>query len=119
MSTPRGSVGPHHAAVNAYVASFEPESDGELIRFMAGEAAGMAGYAHAMEQLSEHLLASVGLDPAAIQGMTEFAQAVTEAAALMTRANARFQQTYQGVRETVAGGTVLPFKGRWITGESA
>ena len=69
--------------------------------------------------MSEHLVNSLGLDPAAVQGITEYAQAMSECAALMARANARFQQVYQGVRETVANGTVLPHQGRWITGEDA
>jgi hypothetical protein len=115
----RNGVPADYAGVIARIANYEPENDGDLIRFMAGEATGVSGIAQAWEQQAEHLLASVGLDPAAIQGVTEYAQAMAEAAALMTRANARFQQVYQGVRETVSGGTVLPFRGRWITGESA
>jgi hypothetical protein len=115
----RNSVTPDHAAVNARIAQFEPESDGDLIRFMSAEASGVAMYAQALEQLSEHLLQGVGLDPAAVQGVHEYAQAMTEAALLMTQANARFQAVYQGVRETVAGGVVLPWKGRFMTGESA
>ena len=59
------------------------------------------------------------LDPAAVQGVTEYAAAMSECAALMARANLRFQSVYQGVRETVSNGTVLPNHGRWITGETA
>ena len=110
---------PDHAALNARVSGFEPENDGDLLGFMSGEASGKAGYAQAMEQLTEHLLSGVGLDPSSVSAVSEYAQACSEAAAIMVRANARFQTVYQGVRETVAGGTVLPFNGRWITGESA
>ena len=115
----RPGVPPDYASLNARVANFEPESDGDLIAFMRGVAAGMHGQAEALEQLAEHLVSGLGVDPAAVQGITEYAQAVTECAALMARANAQFQQVYQGVRETVANGTVLPYQGRWITGESA
>jgi hypothetical protein len=37
----------------------------------------------------------------------------------MTRAAAKFQAVYQGVRETVAAGTMLPHDGRFMTGEDA
>jgi hypothetical protein len=115
----RNGVPADYAGVIARISNFEPESDGHEIRFMTGEAAGVSGIAQAWEQHAEFMLATVGADPAAVQGVLEYAQAMTEAAALMTRANARFQQVYQGVRETVSAGTVLPFNGRWVTGESA
>lgn len=119
MPGTRTSTAPDHAAVNARVSGFEPETDGDLLHFLAAEASGLSGYAQAMEQLSEHLLSGVGLDPAALQGIAEIAQHIAEAAAQVTTASNRFQSAYQGVRETVSNGTVLPFRGRFMTGESA
>ena len=108
-----------HATVNNRVANFEPETEGELVQFMTGEAAGLLGYGQALEQLVEHLLADVGLDPASLQGVHEFAEAASECSALMTAAAAKFKQTYAGVIENAAQGVVMPHHGRFMTGDSA
>ncbi len=115
----RNTIPPDFAALVARIAQFEPETDADLIAFLRGIATGTAAIGDALEQHADHLSSGVGLDPAATAAVTEAAQAFTEAAQAVSRADARFQALYQGVRETAASGTVLPFRGRFITGESA
>ncbi|MFI6793707.1 hypothetical protein ACIBG4_40885 [Nonomuraea sp. NPDC050383] len=100
------------------VANFHPESDAELINFMTGEVAGICGYAEAYEQLHEDCLNSLGLDPNSVQGLGEFAEHVMELTRAMTAAHQRFVTTYEEVMKAVANGVVLPYNGRWMTGEA-
>ena len=110
---------PDHAAIAARIAGFEPESDADLLRFMAGEIAGVAAQADALSSLVDTCLHSVGLDPVAVNGMHEYASAMTEAATAMKNAHAKFLARYGEVIAAVQAGVIMPHKGRWFSGESA
>ncbi|MEU8364918.1 hypothetical protein AB0C27_53785 [Nonomuraea sp. NPDC048882] len=106
------------AGLAARIQNFDPESDADLINFMTGEVAGICGYAEAYEALHGGCVDSIGLDPAAVQGLGEFAEHVMELTRAMTAAHRQFVTTYQEVLNAVANGVVLPYNGRWITGEA-
>lgn len=118
---PRGrQPGGVAAAWNQMVAAtggFEPETDAHLTGWMAGEAAGMAAYAEAIGDVYETAVNTVGLDPASMQALHEYAAAAATAARAMAAARARFTAHYQAAREFTAAGGVLPHDGRWMTGE--
>jgi hypothetical protein len=84
---------------------------------MAGEAAGMAGYAEAVGAMRETAATATGLDPAALQALDDCAGAAASAAEQMAAARQRFTAHYAEVRQFAAAGGVLPYNGRWITGE--
>lgn len=98
-------------------AEFEPEDDGRLLSWMAGEAAGMADYAESVTGAYETAVRSVGLDPVAIRAMHDYADAVSEAAQEMAAARQKFAEFYAEIRNFTAGGNKLPYDGRWVTGE--
>jgi len=101
----------------AAAGGFEPETDAHLTAWMAGEAAGMAAYAEAVTDVYETAVNTVGLDPASMQALHEYAAAAATAARAMAAARARFTAHYQAAREFTAAGGVLPHDGRWMTGE--
>jgi hypothetical protein len=100
------------------VANFDPESDADLINFMTGEVAGICGYAESYETLHAQCVDALGLDPNSVQGLGEFAEHVMELTRAMTAAHQRFVTTYEEVMKAAASGVVLPYNGRWITGEA-
>lgn len=107
---------PDWAVISQRVASFEPESDADLINFMTGEVAGICGYAESYEELHRHCIEKVGLDPRAVQGLGEFSEHVLELTQRMTAAHEMFLTAYQEVMQAVASGVVLPYNGRFFTG---
>lgn len=110
---------PDHASVIARIAGYEPQDDADLLRFMTGECSAMAGYSDAMAAVFETCVNTIGLDPASVAGLSEYATAITDAAEAMRRAHARFYSIYAEVMEAAAKGVVMPHKGRWITGQGA
>jgi len=104
-------------ALAAAAADCEPQDDGELLAWMAGEVAGMAGYGEALIAVYETCVDSVGLDPVAMAAVHDVADAAADAAKAMAYARQKFASHYAEVREFVGNGGVLPFDGRWITGE--
>jgi hypothetical protein len=96
---------------------FEPETDYHLLAWMAGEAGGMTGYAEAIQDAYETAVNTVGLDPVAMQALHDYADAAASAAEAMAAARQRFADHYSEVRQFAASGGVLPFNGRWMTGE--
>ena len=121
MSTPAvpagwGTSGPW-ARLAADTAGFEPEDDGELLAWMAAEAAGMAGYGEALDGVYETVTGAVGVDPAALAALADCAEDAAQAAAAMEAARAKFAAHYEEPREFAASGGVLPHDGRWVTGE--
>jgi hypothetical protein len=104
----------------ARTGEFDPEDDTRLLAWMSGEAAGMAGYAESMTAACETAVNAIGLDPAAMSAMHDYADAASEAAQQMAAARQAFTAHYAEVRQyAAAGGGVLPFSGRWMTGEEA
>jgi hypothetical protein len=101
----------------AQTGEFDPEDDAHLLAWMSGEAAGMAGYAESMAAACETAVSAIGLDPAALSAMHECADAASEAAQQMAAARQAFTAHYAEVRTFAAGGGVLPYNGRWMTGE--
>jgi hypothetical protein len=96
---------------------FEPESDSHLLGWMAGEAGGMSGYAEEIADVYETAVNTIGLDPVAMAALHDYADAAATAAEAMAKARQRFADHYSEVREFTANGGVLPFNGRWMTGE--
>jgi hypothetical protein len=96
---------------------FEPESDSHLLGWMAGEAGGMSGYAEEIADVYETAVNTIGLDPVAMAALHDYADAAATAAEAMAKARQRFADHYSEVREFTAGGGVLPYNGRWMTGE--
>lgn len=115
----RTAVPPYFAQLVGYVANFEPEDDKDLIRFMADQAAGISAYAEAMVQAHETCLRSIGLDPAAISGLADYADTTSESGVVMTRAHRKFLAVYNEVLQAVANGVLLPRNGRFITGQAS
>jgi hypothetical protein len=98
---------------------FDPENDAVLLAWMTGEAGGMAGYAEGIAAAYETATTVVGLDPAALAMLHDYADAAAEAAEAMARARRRFTSHYSEVRTFTANGGVLPYNGRWMTGEGS
>ena len=96
---------------------FEPEDDGHLLGWMAAEVNGMSAYAEAMTEVYETCVNTVGLDPVAMKATHDVADAAADAASAMAAARAKFASHYSEVREFAASGGLLPFDGRWITGD--
>lgn len=97
----------------------ELTADYELINLMTGEVAGICVYAEAYHQLHATCVDTIGLDPVAVQGLGEFAEHVMELAKAMSDNHQQFLAQYQEVLQAVANGVVLPYNGRWMTGEAA
>jgi hypothetical protein len=97
--------------------AFDPDSDAALLAWMSGEAGGMTGYAEGLAAVYETATAVIGLDPAALAALHDCADAAAGAAEQMAIARQRFTAHYAEVRQFAASGGVLPFNGRWMTGE--
>ena len=118
--TRRPAGAPFSAAWKQVVAGtseFEPEDDGHLLAWMAAEVNGMSAYAEAMTEVYETCVSTVGLDPVAMKATHDVADAAADAASAMAAARAKFASHYSEVREFAASGGLLPFDGRWITGD--
>lgn len=116
----RGNAVPATLAAHiGYIETFEAETDTDLLEFMSGEAAGVVAYAEQLTELYEVCVNSIGLDPSAVQGITEYSEAMTEAAQTMISAHAQFMAVYQEVMEAASRGVLMPHNGRFITGEAA
>jgi hypothetical protein len=118
-SAPRSTANAPAAwkAVAASTADFEPENDEELLGWMAGEVAGQSVYSESLISVYEGCVNSVGLDPVAMSAVHDVADAAADAATAMAYARQKFAAHYSEVREFVGNGGVMPFDGRWITGE--
>ena len=98
-------------------AEYEPETDGDLLTWMAAETNGMTSYAEALTDVYETCVEGLGVDPAGMQALHDVADAVAEAAGQMATARRRFADHYAEVREFTANGGLLAHNGRWHTGE--
>jgi hypothetical protein len=101
----------------ADTADFEPEDDADLLSWMAGEVTGMTLYAESITEVYETGVNTVGLDPVSLAALHEYAEAAAEASEAMAHARAKFAAHYSEVREFAAAGGLLPYNGRWMTGE--
>ncbi len=117
LRTGGGAISMAWKQVVADTSDFEPEDDGHLLAWMAAEVNGMSNYAEAMTEVYETCVNSLGLDPVAMQATHDVADAAADAASAMAAARAKFASHYSEVREFAAGGGLLPFDGRWITGD--
>jgi hypothetical protein len=112
-----GTVPAAWNAVIARAADFEPESDGDLLDWMAGEVAGVAAFAEALVDLYESLVQGTGLDPVGVAALHDVADAQAHASETMSGARRKFADHYDRPREFAAEGGLLPHDGRWVTGE--
>ena len=117
VRTGGGGCSPAWKALTAETGDFEPEDDGHLMAWMAGEVNGMSSYAEAITDVYETAVSGVGLDPVSMAALHDYADAAAEAAQAMAAARQKFASHYQEVREFAAAGGLLPHDGRWITGE--
>jgi hypothetical protein len=107
------------AAVVGQTADFEPESDAELLGWMARQVTGLSAWAEALVDTYEHCTAVIGIDPQASALLHDVADAAAQAAETMGAAKARFTEHYELPREFAANGGLMTHDGRWITGEGA
>jgi hypothetical protein len=112
-----GTYSAEWRSIIGQTANFEPEDDGHLLQWMAAEINGMSGYAEALTDVYETCVNSLGLDPVAMQATHDVADAAAESASAMAAARAKFAAHYAEVREFAANGGLLPFNGRWVTGD--
>jgi uncharacterized protein YdhG (YjbR/CyaY superfamily) len=84
---------------------------------MAAEVAGMSAYAEALAEVYETCVNSIGVDPSAMNAVHDTADAAAEAATAMAYARQKFAAHYAEIREFAASGGLLPYDGRWITGD--
>lgn len=106
---------PDWAVLVDRVGNLDPATDDELIRFMSGELAGVLSYSNALLALHDTCVSRLGLDPSAVAGMAEYAEAQGEAARQMSAAHRRFLAVYREVMQAVAAGVQMPFRGRFFT----
>jgi hypothetical protein len=109
---------PDWALMADRVRNFNPENDSALLAFMRGESVGVLAYAEAMEQARDNCVNDVGLDPAAVAGFTAYSEHVSDAAARMSEAYKTFVAVYGEVLQLAANGVVMPYNGRFWTGEA-
>jgi hypothetical protein len=114
-----GSIPSEWGPVVAQAADFEPESDGHLLDWMAGQVTGMAGYAEALIEAYETGVGAVGIDPKGLAALHDVADAAAHAAETMSGARTRFADHYELPREFAANGGLMTHDGRWVTGEGA
>ena len=114
-----GSIPSEWGPVVAQAADFEPESDGHLLDWMAGQVTGMAAYAEALIEAYETGVGAVGIDPEGLAALHDVADAAAHAAETMSGARARFADHYELPREFAANGGLMTHDGRWVTGEGA
>jgi hypothetical protein len=107
------------AAVVAHTADFEPENDGELLDWMAGQVTGLSAWAEALVDTYEHCTQVIGIDPKASAMLHDVADAAAQAAETMGAAKAKFTEHYELPREFAANGGLMTHDGRWVTGEGA
>lgn len=114
------AVPPAWAALCDAVASFEADTDEDLLAHVAGEAAGILTYSEAVRARADTLLHGTGLDPAYVAGHYEFADEFADLASAVAMVDRRFHAIYGAVREWVAGGGILPHNARqWLGGGDA
>ena len=114
-----GSIPSEWGPVVAQAADFEPESDGHLLDWMAGQVTGMAAYAEALIEAYETGVNAVGIDPKGLAALHDVADAAAHAAETMAAAKAKFTDHYELPREFAANGGLMTHDGRWVTGEGA
>ena len=107
------------AAVVGQTADFEPDSDGELLDWMARQVTGLSAWAEALVDTYEHCTQVIGIDPAASAMLHDVADAAAQAAETMSAAKAKFVEHYELPREFAANGGLMTHDGRWVTGEGA
>ena len=115
----RLQVPPTLAPHLTHIHDFDPENDAELLTFLSQEVTGMMGYAEAANVVFDQCVTGKGLDPAAMQGLQDYADAFTEAAEVVGRAHKQFLAVYEAIIEAAANGTQMPYNGRFFSGEAA
>lgn len=110
---------PDWALLAQRIRDFEPSSDTALERFMVGEMAGVLVYADALKNVHETCVGYLGLDPASVQGLADYAEAASDAGSKMASAHRRWKAVYNEIIRAVQNGLVMPFKGRFFTGRAS
>jgi hypothetical protein len=105
--------------VISFIGGFEPEEDADLMAFVRGNAAAKLAVADAWHNVAGHCVSALGLDPAAVQGMADYADGEGESAHEAAQIWHRFAAVYHEVQEWIASGGTLPRDGTFLTGEGA
>jgi hypothetical protein len=113
-----GGIPPTLAPHLNHINDFEPDSDAELLNMMGAEVAGKAAEAEAYQELFERCVSGHGLDPAAMQGLSDYSEVLAETAQAMTNAHKQFVAVYEAIIEAVNNGTQMPHDGRFFSGEA-
>jgi len=107
------------SAVVGQTADFEPDSDAELLDWMARQVTGLSAWAEALVDTYEHCTQVIGIDPQASAMLHDVADAAAQAAETMSAAKAKFTEHYELPREFAANGGLMTHDGRWVTGDGA
>jgi len=107
-----GGIPSEWGPVVAQAADFEPESDGHLLDWMAGQVTGMAAYAEALIEAYETGVNAVGIDPKGLAALHDVADAAAHAAETMAAAKQKFTDHYELPREFAANGGLMTHDGR-------
>lgn len=98
-------------------ADFEPDDDGEWLEWSASQVIGLGSYAEALIEQYEYLIHVIGIDPAAVDGQLEFAEAVAEAVDRMSKAREDLVKFFAELREAAQEGRMPPkFRPHWVKG---
>lgn len=110
---------PEWVVVPAMIATFEPEDDEQLMNMWRADAAFQIACADAWRNQFDHLVNGLGLDPAAVQGVAEYADERGDSAHAANLMVQRFLTVYVEIKNYLANGGRLPHDGRFLTEEGA
>lgn len=108
-------MSPECRAVVSLVATFEPGTDEEMLDFTRGWVAFLLGLSEAWENVLEHHLNAIGMDPAALHALADFADGEAESAENAAKIIRMILGYHQGVEAWIADGGELPATG-YLTG---
>lgn len=110
---------PEWGVVPVMIATFEPGDDAEMMNLWRADAAFQVACADAWRAQFDHLVNGLGLDPAAVQGVAEYADERADSAHSANLVVQRFLTVYAEVKNYLANGGTMPHDGRFLTEEGA
>lgn len=111
-------IPPAFGPLLAFISGFEAAEDADLMAFTRGLAAGDLAYSEALEAQLEHCLTVIRLDPVAMQGLADYADAKAEHAQGAMRIGQMINAVYAEIQAFRANGGVLPKDGDFLTGDA-
>jgi hypothetical protein len=104
-------------ALAAAAADFVPESEAEAAEWLREQAAGLFAFAEGVMGAHANTVDGKGVDPAAMRGVHQAADILTEAGAQIADGATGLLRYFAEVREFRQAGKQMTYDGRWITGE--